>query len=298
MKIRKTIFCTLTALVATLMVAHAHAQVQTVVSDDSAASSSQAGTSVAGPISTSACDTNCLTNLGDCGRPGRLFNRGGCGCGDTACGGQCGGCDSGCMGGGVSGILDKVKSVFRVPCGGYRSFFGGWSDVHDYNGTGAAPLNGTFNDGFVLGWARGRYLNPCTRLELEGSWRNNSGEFWNNGTVQNQFDGHFNNYHSMLNLVRELGNHRIKPYIGGGIGVARQDGEFTVMGNRYDFDEWAFAYQGLAGINFKQSEKVDVFCEYRYLGNSNTELEENGVPLPDEFQYLSESIVFGFRIRR
>ena len=145
---------------------------------------------------------------------------------------------------------------------------------------------GTTNDGFILGFARGRRLNHNTRFEMESSWRNNSGNF--NGATP--LDGRINVFSPTVNLYRDFGSGMIRPYIGGGIGVAFQDAEFTTS----EIDDFAFAYQGVGGFAFKASEATDLFVEYRYYGNTETELEFAGAVLGD-VSYDAHNIIFGFR---
>ena len=251
-----------------------------------------------------ACGGECTANLSDCGRSGALFKRGQqCGaCGDCG-GGDCGA--AACGGGNVGGsgqIMDRVKNWILPPkgCGDrYRSVFGGWSDLSDYTGdVVAGPVGGTFKDGFILGTARGRYLNDNTRIELDTTWRNNSGENWDSPLGTGQLDGHFNSVSSLVNVVREFGNGRVKPYAGAGVGWTIQDGDFDAMGNHFRLDDWRLAYQGILGFNFMQANNTDLYCEYRYLGNTDAGIEDSFGNRFDEFAYLSESVVFGFRIKR
>lgn len=224
----------------------------------------------------------------------------------SACGGACGdaNCGNGCRPGfgRLRGILPSVQLSSNGCCSDcctYRSVFGGWSELDDFASTvTAAPLvSGVFNDGFILGTARGRYLNNNNRIELEGSWRGNSGGAGIYNGAPALIDGHFNNFSTMVNVLHDFGNGQIKPYVGAGIGVSRQDGEFTVVGNNLDFDDWAFAYQAIGGVSVQSSQNMEYFTEYRFFGNSETEIELNGVVVGD-FEYLSESIVFGIRFKR
>lgn len=223
----------------------------------------------------------------------------------AGCGTGCGtGCDTGCCGnrgrmlGRLRNALPSVQfSTNDCGCGcAYRSIFGGWSDMDDLNaqlGT-VPPSNGTFNDGFILGTAAGRYLNNCTRIEWESAWRNNSGDTYNNQPL----DGHFNNYSTMINVIRDLpSNGPVNFYAGLGAGVSRQDGDFVTGGNSVVFDDWAAAYQAMAGVNIKRSQGADFFAEYRYFGNSETQVEVNGIDA-GEFDYVSEGIIFGLRFKR
>ena len=286
----------------------------------SSAEAQVVGSSAACGCQSQACDSGC-SPLSNCGRRGGFFNQSkscDCGVGECAVGSKklnlgsrlgqtdCGGCQSGCNSCGAgSGIASRLKGMFPTLGGSdgcgckYLSVFGGWSDLSDYSGVIAAnPTSGTFNDGFVVGIARGRYLNANTRFEIENSWRNNSGENWNNFLGTSQFDGHFNAYSTMLNTVREFGNGRIRPYAGAGVGLTVQDGDFDVNGNHFRFDDWRLAYQGILGINVAQTGNADVYCEYRYLGNTDSGIEDTLGNRVDEFSYLSESVVFGIRIKR
>lgn len=225
-------------------------------------------------------------------------------------GAGCGGCDTGCQSACGQGCGARPRMMGRLRnalpsiqfsgnnsgCGcAYRSIFGGWSDMDDLNTpAGAAPSNGTFNDGFLLGTASGRYLNNNTRVEMESSWRANSGDTYNGQPL----DGHFNNYSTMVNIIRDLpSNGPVNFYAGIGGGISRQDGDFTSGGNSVVFDDWAAAYQAMAGVNFKRNANTDFFAEYRYFGNAETQVEFNGADA-GEFDYVSEGIIFGLRFKR
>ena len=158
----------------------------------------------------------------------------------------------------------------------------------------ALPVTGSFNDGFVLGVARGRQLNNCTRIEREWTWRNNTGDVWTDPTgAASNIDGQFNNFSSMVNIVRDIRN----CYIGGGIGVSRQDADFIANGTQFNIEDWAFAYQGFAGINLIKHCNREMFVEYRYFANTETDLDANNVFF-DNFNYEAHNVVFGFRFKR
>ena len=255
-----------------------------------------------GCAATEAGDCGCTSCINDCGKAGALF-RGGQACDD------CTGCDG--YGGNDRGIMDRIKEFILPsdPCS-YRSVFGGWSDMQDFNNTpglslfGETAANGRFNDGFILGTARGRYVNENLRFELENNWRNNTGNdltlfnlplFGVNQTID--AGGQFNMFSTMVNAVREFGNGRVRPYAGVGIGFGIQDGDFDVGANNFRLDDWAFAYQAILGMNLKQTERYDLFFEYRYYGNTDTQIELNGTEV-DDFGFQSENVVFGFRFKR
>ncbi len=209
-----------------------------------------------------------------------------------------------------SGLFGRMGSFFERPdfilgnecCPPkYRSFFAGGVDLINYEGDiGNGPITGSFRDGFVLGTARGRYLNEDWRFEMEGSWRNNSGDLWTDPSgMTSPLDGHFNVYSTMFNLVREIFNEGpANLYVGGGIGVAKQDGDFTVSGTNFSLDDWALGYQGFGGVNLVVTDNVDLFAEYRYYGNTTTDLNTNFGMFFDDFNYSSQNIIFGIRLMR
>ncbi len=219
------------------------------------------------------------------------------------CGCQSSGCSCGRRSGRLRSIVRALRPFGDSGCyESYRSVFGGWSELEDEGGTDF--IDGLdFNDGFVLGTAKGIYLNNNTRVERESSWRNNSGESLTTIGGTFDLDGRMNNFSTMVNVIRDFRtDSRLQPYVGLGAGASRQDGDFTVAGLDLDLDDWAFAYQGFAGLRFVKSSRVSLFAEYRYFGNSETDLEASvgGGPRLDlsDFEYTAENILFGIQFKR
>jgi len=227
----------------------------------------------------------------DVGQPGSYFEQA------ATCGCQQSGCNCGGQSAGLLTIARALRPFGDSSCfESYRTLFGGWNELDDYNDAAV----GTFNDGFVLGTAKGIYVNSNTRIERENTWRNNSGNEWTNNGVTTPFDGRVNNFSTMLNVIREFQPiSRVTPYVGIGAGASRQDGEFVVNGNNLELDDWAFAYQGIAGLRFQKSCNVSLFAEYRYFGNSETDLENpNFVNPAGNFEYTAQNVVFGIQFKR
>ena len=201
------------------------------------------------------------------------------------------------------GKCNECELQQKSNCGSekYFSLFGGLNLLQDVNGTNVtppAPFTMDFDEGFVLGIARGRYLNQCTRVELEGVWRNNTDDTLVTGGVATPFAGRVNNYASMLNLYREFGQGSIRPYVGAGIGLAFVKGDFLINGVAAEVDDFEFAYQGIVGINFWQNQKREFFAEYRYFANTDSDLvNAGGVLISDDFSYRSHNFTFGVRFR-
>lgn len=238
----------------------------------------------------------------DVGQPGAYFEQSAdCGCQDCGCQQSTCGCECG-RGIGLLRIARALRP-FGDTSGydSYRSIFGGWSETEGDLDTLNSQF--VFNDGFVLGTAKGIYLNSNTRVEREASWRNNSAENLGGIGLPLFLDGRMNNFSTMVNVIREFRpNCRLKPYVGLGAGASRQDGEFNVNAVDLELDDWAFAYQGIAGLKFEKSSRVSLFAEYRYFGNSETDLEAStagGTSFDiSDFEYTAENVVFGLQFKR
>lgn len=294
--------------------------------------------SVNAQYATCLTDGSCATNqvsgscggwsekIKTCGKPGGLFGSKTCGnscrlqssqpcdsrsyqsCGQGNACGDCEACSTECGTdrpgiGKATGVLGEFRSLMRFGNrirypGEYLSVFGGWSDVHDYFGN--PPIQGTFNDGFLVGYTRGRRINCNTRIERESAWRNNSIAAFNDGAGFAPLAGRLNNFATMFNVVRDFGRGKspVSPYLGAGIGISKMDGEFFVPGGGVEVDDFTFAYQAIVGLSVKRSECVDLYCEYRYFANTDVGVEVFGGPELGDFEFLSESVVFGFRMKR
>ncbi len=156
------------------------------------------------------CSTGCK-RIGRCGQPLGCGGAG-CGCGQ---GGSCDACDagrctscasdcSGSCGGGCAGDCAATTCCKKY----FRTYFG-WNAVQDYAGevvVAPANLSGSFNEGWSLSFACGRYFQPGRRFELEFAYRNNSGDIWTStsGPVVVPFDGQINSYSVMGNVLLDI----------------------------------------------------------------------------------------------
>ena len=176
----------------------------------------------------------------------------------------------------------------------YIALFGGWNLLEDHTGD---VEQSRFSDGFILGFARGRFLSNNRRIELESSWANDSISRVQTGPG---FGGRINNYSSMVNLYKDITpDSLIGLYIGGGVGFARQDAEFTSAGVELEIEDYAFAYQGIVGANYRVTKNgSDLYIEYRYKGNTETDIDLESGGFLDTFEYNTQNIIFGIRIKR
>lgn len=135
-----------------------------------------------------------------------------------------------------------------------------------------------------IGWAGigtlGFRFGNGLRTELEGGYRFNDGEI--NGISANT-----KTWNAMANLLYDLETGTLlEPYIGFGLGAVN-----TEMAND---SEWAFAYQGIAGMAFEVSDWVEPFIDYRYLGTAGLHADPLGNDLDDEL--TDHTILAGVRV--
>lgn len=135
-----------------------------------------------------------------------------------------------------------------------------------------------------IGWAGigtiGFRFGNGLRTELEGGYRFNDGDI--NGISANT-----KTWSAMANMLYDLETGTfLEPYIGAGLGAVN-----TEMAND---SEWAFAYQGIAGMNFEVSDWVEPFIDYRYLGTGGLHADPLGLDLDDEL--TNHTILAGVRV--
>jgi OmpA-OmpF porin, OOP family len=124
-----------------------------------------------------------------------------------------------------------------------------------------------------LGWAAigslGYRFQSGLRTELEGGYRDNNGEF--NGTG---FDTDTTAWSGMANLLYDFDfGSPIRPYLGVGLGAAhvRVDSGVTA-----DDAQWAFAYQGIVGVSYAVTDRLDFFVDGRYLRTAGLDIDQTG----------------------
>jgi len=168
-----------------------------------------------------------------------------------------------------------------------------------------------FNGGWTIGGKRGRVYDNGVRLEGEFSFRHNTidtyslGSFVNDEFVAAQtFDAVDSVYQlsTLTNVLVDLRRLQVlgtTPYVGVGVGGVFVDGDIIVPevnGNLF-IDDYAFAYQLIAGVNYKLRNNVSAFFEYKYFGTSGVDLEDATSSIGD-FDLQSNNISFGLTFLR
>ena len=171
-----------------------------------------------------------------------------------------------------------------APAAWYVSLFGGasWLDEvkTDYDFTGFA---GTYHAdsetdvGFIIGGAVGTHLTEDLRVELEVAYSENDVDkihYIDASGDGDDYDAHgkFGILTFMANLWYDIPlSEELKPYIGGGAGIAIIDGDAGYSGNSsydpiFDGSEVAFAFQVGAGLRWQVWENVALDVGYRLRG--------------------------------
>ncbi|TWU18192.1 outer membrane protein [Allorhodopirellula heiligendammensis] len=237
---------------------------------------------------------------------GPLRSMFGDGC-DSACSDGCAGpaCDTGCDSHG--GYGDRLRTLWKSNddccpescC--YVSLFGGWSFLHDYNSDiFPGGVTSTFSDGWAIGGAVGRRFGHGLRGELEAGFRSNTADQVFAGGGAFDHSGHVFAYTAMANMYYDISALEIAgvtPYIGGGIGVAAFDADISTPLGPSDVHDAAFAYQGIAGAAKRINRNIDLFAEYRYLGNTDVTVDINGASAA-QARPEYENVFFGVRFNR
>lgn len=174
--------------------------------------------------------------------------------------------------------------------GAYVELFGGLStprndsislrsDIAGF--VGPSVLSISQNTGFLGGAALGFEIFENVRTELEFSYqRNGLSDFSANGAFAGQpfnTEASFQTATVLGNVWFDLdflGGDKIKPYVGGGVGLGVIDANlFDNLGaiQNIDVNGAVFAYQLGAGVNIGISERIDLGVGYRFRGFASTD---------------------------
>ena len=119
-----------------------------------------------------------------------------------------------------------------------------------------------FEENYGVGVALGYNVTNAIRGELELGYREMTiDKFieYNNTVIEVDDDEDL--YTAMVNAYYDFHNESpYSPYLGAGVGVAYQD--------YYGESEFQFAYQGMAGVNFRLSNVDTIYVGYRYMATN------------------------------
>lgn len=212
--------------------------------------------------------------------------------------------------------LALVLSSAQAAEGPYVSLQGGASFLSDADNVGGGiSIESSFETGFGLAAAVGYGIrNSAIRVEAEVSYRRND---FDKLTITNDGgDGSFNDLSFVADgNISALGvmanvfydfrlGHRVKPYVGGGIGVARLsiDNAAILGGTVVDDDDTVFAYQVGGGVGFEVTPATTIFLDYRYFATADPSflffpdiLGVGGIGVAFDSEYASHNVSIGLR---
>jgi outer membrane protein OmpA-like peptidoglycan-associated protein len=154
-----------------------------------------------------------------------------------------------------------------------------------------------------LGWAGllslGYRWPNGLRGEFEGGYRRNNVDSINDCGACGS-DGYTRVWSGLFNLLYDFNvGWPVHPYLGAGVGAAnvRAGGVGPVPNTSFDDSDWAFAYQGIAGMSYQVSKPIELFAEYRYFGTAGLNLRSDGAAgtVKNDDQYRAHTIMAGLR---
>ncbi|MBI1212733.1 MAG: outer membrane beta-barrel protein [Alphaproteobacteria bacterium] len=160
--------------------------------------------------------------------------------------------------------------------GWYAGLEGGGAWLDDLGGretcTACLPTRFHFDISTDAGWAilgTVGYEWDQWRLEGEIGYRRNDMNHISFRTIGSSTSplGDLGQFTLMANMLYDvpLGD-RFSLALGAGVGFDRISFDWPIFGaNGWSDDEWKFAWQGIAGLNYSLGPNCDIFVNYRYL---------------------------------
>jgi opacity protein-like surface antigen len=218
------------------------------------------------------------------------------------------------------GLLGKIKSDLQQNWGigdfsrqdsAYNSIANAPAFYFGFQGAGAVSTDFDNGSGSVLNasggtafmFALGRLNGKNLRTEAELSFRNNDVTSFSTPGMEFDFDGQLQTFSGMANAYWEFSNFpsdRIKPYIGAGVGFTSltatlRDASGGSLLNTDRNSDSSFAYQWMAGLNFRAGDNLDFFGEYRFHDMESFQIRSFDRALSGDYGYSASSVGVGLR---
>ncbi|MEL7497725.1 MAG: outer membrane beta-barrel protein [Planctomycetota bacterium] len=183
----------------------------------------------------------------------------------------------------------------------YFAFQGGWNDLQNMINRDANELE--TETGSMFTFALGRMNGRNLRTEIELAIRNNDISDLIEADMRQGISGDVSSFSGMANAYWEFVDFpggRFRPYVGFGVGFASLDaGLIDSTGASILTDEGgedtSFAYQWMAGMNYKASCNMDLFVEYRFFEADALNLDTTNGSYSGNYNYQSNSVCIGLR---
>lgn len=173
----------------------------------------------------------------------------------------------------------------------------GWNHAEDADFNSAGVTNEVdYNEGVLANLSVGYAWMNGLRTELEASYRTNGVDNIT-GTGGSGSAGDFRSYNAMANLIYDFKNNtRWVPYIGGGVGASWQDADniATAFSSSINKKDVAFAYQGIAGLDYWLNERSAWGLRYNYFASQDGDFRTSAGASTDG-EYHNHAVMVTYR---
>lgn len=181
----------------------------------------------------------------------------------------------------------------------YLKVFGGLHGLADGDVTQGGTIGeASYGGGTIFGAGMGKAFSQNWAVEAEFFYRSNDLDSVSAGGLTGSTDGDFASTNLMFNGVytftRTDGSGRwgkFTPFVGAGLGFLQEaDVDAKVGGVEQEYDDnWIFAAQVFAGVNYGVNATWSVFLETRYHHAGEVELKSSagGAPVKADYNGLS-----------
>jgi OmpA-OmpF porin, OOP family len=184
--------------------------------------------------------------------------------------------------------------------GFYIGLNGGWNWAQnqkvDVGTLGITGATGTYkakqDDGYAINGAVGYGWGNGFRTELEIGYKENQ---YKTARGIGPMNGRAQIWSAMANVYYDIPvGFALRPYIGGGIGVANWDAKGGISASpfRFNDDTTDVAWQGIAGVGYDINPNWTLSVEYRYF---ETPIGGGGGPKGIRNDYSSQMALIGLR---
>lgn len=193
-------------------------------------------------------------------------------------------------------LLLTLLAVPVFAAGPYVGIEGGATFLQKAKVTGDFPDFDLKTDtGYGLGVVGGFDFGTC-RLEGEFAYRKNENKDVSGGGITGDVGGDYSSMALMVNGYYDfkMVSPVVYPYLGVGIGGARDSLKVEDGGTLIDDDQFVFAYQAAAGVAFNATKELTLDLGYKYFATTKPEFE-NADGAKAKVEYMSHNIFLGLR---
>jgi OOP family OmpA-OmpF porin len=209
-------------------------------------------------------------------------------------------------------LMGAGSALAQTAPGVYVGAMGGGNYVEDRDiefrsggALGALDMNMSSDWGWAAGGTVGFRHGDGVRTEFEGMYRTNQAKDLSVLGFDVPMEGDLTTYSAMLNLLYDIDlGSMVVPYVGFGLGAAYVEANNVDIkalsgGASFNDSDWAFAYQGIVGVNLRIDDNIDLFADYRYFSTYDLSLKDNYPPIGPgtrvNDEYTSHTVLAGLR---